>query len=342
MTFPIYKDDNKAEVALTPVQRQALKNLKNRISSGDFKLVRNNCLCGNRDQRVDTIIAEKDRYGIRLKSVLCGKCGLIRSEEIFDGDSIIKFYSDIYRDIYTTKDDAGSPAKFFDDQKKRGTYLFDTFSKVTDNISNLVIFEIGCGAGGILYSFQERNNRCSGADYDNDYLEYGKKMGLNLIYGDYNNLIADQSIDVVILSHVLEHFVDPIREIQKIVKKIRPGGYLIIEVPGIFKIDRSYYDPILYFQNAHVYSFYRDYLKVFFESLGLAVIYGDEMCIFILQKPMNWIQQNVGRVYDESLSLYPNKIKKYIWRTYLAHRFKVNPFMLRSAIVKSLQKFISM
>jgi SAM-dependent methyltransferase len=46
-------------------------------------------------------------------------------------------------------------------------------------------------------------------------------------------VIPDNKFDVIILSHVIEHLTNGDQVIQKILGKIRPGGYIYIEYPGI-------------------------------------------------------------------------------------------------------------
>ena len=59
------------------------------------------------------------------------------------------------------------------------------------------------------------------------------------------NLIEDESIDLLILSHVMEHFTNPIEEMIEVIKKVTINKYLLIEVPGIFYMDKVYLYPIL-------------------------------------------------------------------------------------------------
>lgn len=44
--------------------------------------------------------------------------------------------------------------------------------------------------------------------------------------------IADGSLDVITLFHVLEHLTDPCAALAQIHRKLRPGGLLVIEVPN--------------------------------------------------------------------------------------------------------------
>jgi hypothetical protein len=95
-------------------------------------------------------------------------------------------------------------------------------------------------------------------------------------------------IDLLVLEHVLEHFVDPVSEMNRILKKVKPNKYLIVEIPNLIDIANSDRNPITYFQNAHTFCFYQQYLEIFFHKLGLDVLYADETCSFVLRRPASW------------------------------------------------------
>lgn len=332
--FPLLKKGSEPVCKITKIQKDAIERVKEKIKTGEYKLVENQCLCGKTNKNGDLEILDKDRYGFPISSLLCSRCGLIRSEFVFDETSNLEFYKKDYREIYV-----GSkipPDSFFHDQLCRGNNLFKRVREFVPMEAGMKVFEIGCGAGGILYPFAKADLDCSGCDYDEEYLEYGRLKGLNLNYGDYNGILHDNEVDILILSHVMEHFLDPIKEIQQIIAKIKPLGWLIIEVPGIFYIDRNYGNPILYLQNAHVYSYYEKYLKVLFEQMGLLVKYSDESCLFILQKPKQWKVEYFTCVFDSEFKWHPDKIKKYLIKTHLLNSFHLNPYKWRSKIVEAL------
>ena len=130
-------------------------------------------------------------------------------------------------------------------------------------------------------------------------------------YGDFDTQTDDSSYDLVILNHVLEHFVNPINELKTILPKIKLGGYLYIEVPGIYSLYGIWGSPLLYFQNAHVYYYFKAFLEELVKAFNLKVIYGDERCTFICQKESEIIP-NIKSVYNDSLSQYVEKNAKYL------------------------------
>ena len=277
----MYRDDGRPCGKLSPQQEEGISALNQAVAGNKLRLVENRCLCGSQPSADDIIVSEKDRYGFSIPQVLCARCGLIRSGKVFDEASNNLFYQAYYRDIYTTH----TPTEqFFEDQIKAGCRYKELFQRYAPLDDIHVVAEVGCGAGGILIPFQEAGMKADGYDYGEEYLKYGRSKGLSLHQGDFHQLAADTSVDLVILSHVLEHFLDPAVEVRRILRKIRPGGYLLVEVPGIFDIHKTYVEILDYFQNAHVFNFSRSHLKALFESLGLEVVYGDERCTFICRK----------------------------------------------------------
>jgi len=263
--FPLLKNDRKPIIPLSKEQEQAIQEFLNKVERGEYKLVDYPCICGNSE---DILIAEKDRYGIPLNIYLCKNCGTIRSGKVLDRESLIKFYSDDYSKIYVST----SPDVRFKSQFIRGKDFVRLCKDcgILDKIEN--VFEIGCGAGGILAAFKEIGLKVSGCDLDREHLEYGISRGLNLLYGDYRKVLHSlgSKQDCIILSHVLEHFLDPINELEEIAKKIKVNGYILIQVPSLYS---HQFNPILTFQNAHTIQFFDpEFLSFTLENLGFRVV----------------------------------------------------------------------
>ena len=333
--FPIWKDDGKNVVSLNSLQKHQIENFTRKVKMQEYKFVNNPCLCGNTNVELDIVVAQKDRYGIACENVLCKKCGLIRLKERLDDISTAEFYQNEYRDIYVGEEQASDD--FFDSQVQRGRIFYDLIEKFIDLKEIRTVFEIGCGAGGILYPFFESGKKVSGCDFGEKYLKYGQNKGLELYQGEIDeSKTPKNSQDLIILSHVMEHFTEPLNAMNDIIKFITPGKYLLVEVPGIFWIPKTYINPILYFQNAHVHNYYYYYLKLFFETLGLRVVYGNERCTFIVQKPKNWKQKNNLVIYDKDLEKWANRVERSLKKYYLQHIFKLNPSYYKIGIIKIL------
>jgi len=335
--FPICINDRIPILNLNDFQKEQVNKFLEKVDQGEYNYIENQCLCGNKEQILDTVITEKDRYGIPCIILLCKKCGLIRVKERLDDKSTEKFYNNEYRGIYVGKELASKD--FFKDQKIRG----DKFRKLIEENVGLQsvkdVFEIGCGSGGILSSFAKEGTRVSGCDFGEKYLKFGQNKGLDLYDGEIDpQKTPKNSQDLIIISHVLEHITNPINFINEILEYLKDEKYLLVEVPGIFDIKKTYYNPSLYFQNAHIFNFYKYYLNQFFKILGLKIIYSDERCTLILQKPKNWKISDISNIYDQNMPYWATKIEVELKKQQLLYLLKLNPYYLRASIVSILEK----
>lgn len=323
--YPLFLKLEDLHVHLGKIQQSAVARLIQKLDAGRYKRSKNNCLCGNNDTRLDELVSRADMHGIPLDVVLCKKCGLIRSAEIFDQLSNADYYRYEYRDIHS----GGSQLveKYFTSQLDRGNSFLQILSSVGIMKDIDSVMEIGCGSGGILYPFHLGGKKVCGFDYDDEYLDYGRTKGMGLFcLGKDDDLFQQTAPDLLILSHVMEHFLNPKEELLRYITKVKPGKYLLVEVPGIFseltkKLLYGY--PVRYFQIAHVVQFfYRDFLELFFRAFDLEVVYGDETATFVLRKPLNWSPKLPDSIFGEELAKYPSLIDNYLKETYFDFRYR--------------------
>jgi len=335
MKYPLYNNDFIAAEPLNKIQIAARERFLSKIQSGTYHLQKNECICQNKTGN-NLVISEKDRYGIPVKQILCSNCGIIYSEEILDEGSLKKFYDEDYRELYVGCEIPSE--SFFFDQVKRGEQFVKLLKKI--NVLNEIndVYEIGSGAGGLLFPFQKLDKKVKGCDYGSAYLSFGRKMGLELIHGGLKESnIPDESQDLIILIHVLEHLVNPYQELLTIIRKIKKGKYLLLEVPGIFCIHSIYLDPILYFQNAHIYNFSKLHLVTLCKKLGLSVIYGNERATILLQKPYDWEEKKIGSSLIDFNTKQSKFIKRYLSSVFWLNKIHFNPYYFINRLMPKVQ-----
>ena len=329
--FPLWQDDATSIVTLNELQLKKKKEYREKVLAGEYSFVKNECVCGNVNPERDQVVSKKDRFGISCENVLCANCGVVRLAERFDEESNAKFYQYDYRDLYVGKEQASK--EFFEGQAVRGSALLELFNNKVGLGQIESVFEVGCGAGGIIYPFHKMGKSVSGCDYGDKYIQYGISKDLNLYHGDIDfNKTKTNTQGLVVLSHVMEHFTKPVETLNNIIKLIAPTKYLIVEVPGVLSIRSSYCDnPLFYFQNAHVFNYHEKFLNLFFESMGLDVIYSNEDCIFILQKPESWVEKEFS-MEGTRFNGVASKIEGEIKKAYMQNRLQINPYLYKKKL----------
>jgi|LakMenE01Jun11ns_1017448.scaffolds.fasta_scaffold9930921_5 SAM-dependent methyltransferase len=107
------------------------------------------------------------------------------------------------------------------------------------NSDDSLILDLGCGSGGTGQMIKRIYNGTyvTGITCSKKEVISAKKVLDECLFG---NLEADsfpelmnRKYDLIILSHVLEHLVDPVAVIKRFLKYLRPHGKLIIALPNI-------------------------------------------------------------------------------------------------------------
>ena len=109
------------------------------------------------------------------------------------------------------------------------------------------VVEIGSGTGsGVLGAFPKH---VQGLEINPIAVEYCKSIGLNVQLAKVDEVfpVADGAFDSCILDNVLEHIEDPRKTLDECYRITRPGGGLVIAVPGLrgFESDpdhKQFYD----------------------------------------------------------------------------------------------------
>ena len=267
----------------------------NSFAKKNYKLIKNNCLCGGRN---DLILSEVDRHCVNFITVICKNCGLIRANEYFRDEDVKDFYKNFYRTTaYDENYQKKSAAEMFESQKRNAKYKFDLLNRFTPKqINNLRIVDVGGGAGGALDNFNNSNEKYL-LDYFDPYLNYAETKGIKSVKGGLNEI--DFNPDIIIMSHVIEHwnnFENEIKKLIKIQKKNETLNY--IEFPGVdsLKKGRRGGDFLGDLHIPHVYYFSSYVFENLMNRYGFKKIYLDSQIksIFIytgkLEKLINYYE----------------------------------------------------
>ena len=241
-------------------QRDLIAGFNRSLEAGEIDLEEAPCLCGG---TAFDPVAEYDRYRIRQPVVLCRTCGLVQLRPRMTDAALDWFYgSDRYRAIYNPHYLALTEDRF------RSALPYGRMAFLDSALAGRSfdsVLEIGCAAGQNLIHFFEKGKRVVGYDLGPSALAFGRGLGMDLRPGTYRD-VTDGPYDLIILSHVMEHFNDPAAAVGAIATHLSPEGRFYIEVPDNDEFCLGA------LQNAHVYYFTERSLLANLAKAGLEAV----------------------------------------------------------------------
>lgn len=124
---------------------------------------------------------------------------------------------------------------------------------ISHNINN--VLEIGSGDGLLLSLFKNDNVQVFGIEYSKKYKEYSRrKYGISLSDDDFFNMHG--KYDLIIMSHVFEHFLDFKKVYEKAHQLLINGGFFYIEIPNSPKQNETSISELSsYLNSTHIHNF---------------------------------------------------------------------------------------
>ena len=94
-----------------------------------------------------------------------------------------------------------------------------------------------------MAAFKKKNyHNVLGIDLDEDCLNYARYIGIDVRLGSIDVLRKEELFDLIALTHVLEHFTDPLQLLLSLKKHLTKKGVIYIEVPAMEMILQGQHD----------------------------------------------------------------------------------------------------
>jgi 2-polyprenyl-3-methyl-5-hydroxy-6-metoxy-1,4-benzoquinol methylase len=228
-------------------------------------------------------------------------------------ESLEKYYANKY---YNDDNQKGQYKQNYNEEEIKyiNNYSKRIYGVIKDKLKNKVdkkFLDVGCGEGFMLNSFKGFGFDVLGLDYskvgitnhNKDMLEYFEEGD---IYKSIDNLINEsKKFDVINLTNVLEHVIDPVYILNLLKKLLTEDGILIIRVPNDFSILHENLEKNKYIDKQfwvappdHLSYFNLESLKNISDNCGYQVLFNmsDYPIDFdLLEDHTNYTKQNVGK-----------------------------------------------
>ncbi len=142
-------------------------------------------------------------------------------------------------------------------------------------VPGATLLDVGCATGMALEAAREMGWDARGVEISPWASDVARKKGFSVEGKPLREcMFPDASFDAVTLFQVIEHFADPLAELQEIHRILKPGGRLVLETPNIESPPvRWLYGPrsILVQPDAHLVLFSKATIRRAIEESGLHV-----------------------------------------------------------------------
>ncbi len=104
---------------------------------------------------------------------------------------------------------------------------------------NKQVLDVGCLTGYLGYFCLKKKNstKVVGIDFVENALKHARKLGIDARYGNVENgslpIQDSERFDVIIVSEIIEHLVDPLVVLEKLKKVLKKNGKIIISTPNM-------------------------------------------------------------------------------------------------------------
>lgn len=205
----------------------------------DMNLVSRTCvICGGcdsslaYDQSMENITGIGD-IGYHHLINVCNRCGFAFASPLLEESVILKYYEQMSNYEHPMSDGI-RPAK---DIRQINRQIQIITSRFPSGFKGTAL-DIGCSIAYGLSRLQEKGWFVLGLDPSEKCIDISKnKLNVEVEKGffSYDLLSARGPFDVIILSHVLEHLVNPETVIKQLCDLLSDDGLVYIEVPNLMK-----------------------------------------------------------------------------------------------------------
>lgn len=217
-------------------------------------------LCNSTKKRLFETIEDE---GKRVSFHICHRCGLVYQSPRMDKDELAQFYEREYRIQRQETEDPIEKDLLMQDTRARAVLgmVLPHLAAVTRHL------DVGSSSGALLQRFHEQYECASvGVEPGDSYRRFSKSQGLQ-IYPSLEALTEtdEAPFDLISMLHVLEHVEDPVHTLRSLREsKMRPGGYLLLEVPNLIDHESL--------ELSHLYAFTRSTLKAIVQQAGFRIL----------------------------------------------------------------------
>ena len=262
-------------------------------------------LCGNTKlQR----ISENGQFGLPCHVVICPFDGLVFLSPRWTKEDYAYFYKYEYDNFY--RNNKHDKKELYKDAKEIYSRLNER--QLIGDVKS--ILDIGAGMGWGLEWFSNhlsQLNRFAAIEIAECCVENLKSIGIDVISDNVESYWKADGFDIVIMRHVLEHTMNPIKALAMVGRNLSDDGVVYIDVPNAMSPPRGVRESD-FFRAVHTFYFSESTLTSMALLAGLQLVknvYHEYNLVCIFKKAKN-IKANKSDVCEEQIKVLTSMISK--------------------------------
>ncbi len=285
-------------------------------------------LCGGTEF---TIVSERDRHGQPLTTGLCRGCGLVMHLPVPSEAEVAEYYASRYRRDYHGER-VPSPRRVMR-AWRNGERIYAQLQPHLK--AGMSVFEVGAGLGCTVKVFETHGHPARGIEPNTDFNRYSREQIRARVENTNLYELADAgSPDLILLIHVIEHFVSPRKALEHIHGLLAQDGLFYVECPNLSGPFATFERMFHY---AHIYNFTHRTLTALAESCGFRLVHAfsreDEPDIQLLFRR---VSGDASREGIDALAGHADEVMRAM------HRYNTLSYHLRPAYLsRRLRKLAS-
>jgi SAM-dependent methyltransferase len=157
--------------------------------------------------------------------ICCNKCGMMYDDIVLTEEQLEEYYR--HNEHYAVSSLGGSGSLSEDNQNR--------YDRIIDNLHpdpKGTILDVGCGQGGFVAQCLQHGFCAAGIEPSEKSRNTGLAAGLDIYasIAEYMEKCPKISISTIVISHVLEHLLEPLEILKELIRNV-PQALVYIEVP---------------------------------------------------------------------------------------------------------------
>lgn len=229
------------------------------------------CLSTKSNHLWDNKLESIDSLDMSYKVGSCIACGFIYAYHLSPPETFARYYSSLSKYDFSGVDYDESTVDVL--RANTAISICKSYLQPASQIA-----DIGCGLGYLLSCFKKHGYRnVWGIDPGPSSPESASRcFGLENVHtgtiAEVSSLIPISDIKLVTLTGVLEHLWDIRSDIRGLVSSMKPGSYILVEVPASENFDAISDEPFGELSLEHIQFFSTQSLNTFMQSVGLSCV----------------------------------------------------------------------